>query len=267
MIQPTVTIVLFVSRDLILERLFARLELMTCDRTKTNLLAMVDGDPNLFLKVRNFVNESKFNERLSIQYVNPKSNLVPKYNYNPMRKNRIADIHNESKKYMWESEFVFGLEDDTIPPQNALTKLLRGYATKPYAGVIEGLELGRWNIPYIGAWRVDDIYEPKDFRSIAMPAPEDRKELIEIDAGGFYCYLTRHEEYTRHQYKAFEGGKQFGPDIDYGIALRRKGLFNYIDASVVCDHYTETKFAINPTNTPVTETRLMKEKSGIWRYY
>lgn len=263
MIQPKVTIVLTVSRKLVLERLFASLELMTCDRRRTSLLVVVDGNMELFLKCRNLVNESKFEQRLAIQYKTDKKLL--KYN-KLARRRRIADIRNQSKEYMWDSEYVMGLEDDTIAPQGALKRLLRAYTTKPYAGFIEGLELGRWGLPYIGAWQVDDIYEPKDVRSITMPGVEERTELIEIDAGGFYCYLTKHEEYIRHEYKPFEDGSQFGPDVDYGLSLRRKGLMNYIDVNIVCDHYDEKSRLINPTTTPVTPVRLMRDKAG-WRFY
>lgn len=227
----TVTIVLPVSRDEYLPRLFASLEMLTCDRNKTNLLVIVDGKTELFVKVRNLVQETKFREKLCIYF---KSEHEIKHFDIGQRRLRISDIHNEIKQHLWNCEYVFGIEDDTLVPTNALDKLLKDFLIYPHAGFIEGVELGRWGVPYVGAWRSDDIYDPKEIKSIL------KKEQIEpIDAGGFYCFLSRLDTYESHDFKPYQN--VLGPDVNYGMALRTQGYENYIDWSIGCIHLNKDK--------------------------
>ena len=57
---------------------------------------------------------------------------------------RIAAIHNEIHKLIKPCEYVFLIEDDGALPPDALSRLLADYKAHPYAGFIEGVELGRW---------------------------------------------------------------------------------------------------------------------------
>jgi hypothetical protein len=49
---------------------------------------------------------------------------------------------------------------------------------------IEGVELGRWGVPYVGAWRADDVYEPTKFESAMPQEGPTAGSVEEIDAGG-----------------------------------------------------------------------------------
>lgn len=257
--QPRVTIFVPFSRIEMADRFFARLELMPCDHAKTNLLVMVDGSPELFVKVRNLVTQSKFEQKLCVQFVSKKKQS--KYN-KQYRRERIAQINNEAKKYMWDCDYILGLEDDTIFPTNTTRTLLKHYLANPYAGMIEGLELGRWGVPYIGAWKVDSIYEPTEVSSIMI---DQSKKLQEIDAGGFYCYMTRADDYMTHEFEPWADGN-LGPDVNYGIALRKKGYKNYIDTSLVCEHFNElTGDSISPKNSNILQIKLKKQGTK-WKY-
>jgi hypothetical protein len=44
-------------------------------------------------------------------------------------------------------EYVFLIEEDGALPPDALSRLLADYKAHPYAGFIEGVELGRWGSP------------------------------------------------------------------------------------------------------------------------
>jgi hypothetical protein len=224
----TVAIFIPISRADHLDRLFAALEVMTCDPKTTSLFTYVDGDQALFLKARNLTEGSKFEQRLCVQRAESKSS-ASRHSIEG-RRIRISEIHNEAKMLIGDCKYVFGLEDDTIPPPSALQKLLTGYAAYPHAGFIEGVELGRWGIPYVGAWRADDVYEPTTIESL-LPALGRQ----EIDAGGFYCYLTKREHFVGHTYEPFDGN-QLGPDVQYGLWLRQQGLKNYIDWSLIVEH-------------------------------
>jgi hypothetical protein len=61
------TIVLPVSREQHLLRVFASLENLECDRERTGFLVFVDGEPELYLVARNLVEHSKFSEKLCVQ--------------------------------------------------------------------------------------------------------------------------------------------------------------------------------------------------------
>lgn len=215
-----------ISREWFLERLFASLETLKCDREQTNLLVYVDGDSKLFVKARNFTAASKFKERLCIQ---GKNRAVSHYGIR-QRRYRIAKIKNESKDLMKSGDFVFCVEDDTLVPPYALDRLLVDYSLHPHAGFIQGVQLGRWGIPYIGAWKVDDPYEPTHLTTV-WPG----EGLEEIDAGGFFCYLTTIDNYLSVNYEPY-GENLLGPDVHFGLELRKIGLTNYIDWSINTRH-------------------------------
>ena len=241
--MDTVNIVIPISRDLILERLFASLELMTTP-PNTNLLTVVDGgDKKLYEKVRNLTEMSKFKQRLcTFRKDKPIKNLSIRD-----RRLRIAKIHNEIKGLMTGAHYVFGIEDDTIVPSYALKRLMRAYEAKPSAGFIQGAEIGRWGVNYIGAWQVDDIYDTKKFTSLPLG-----EGLQEIDAGGFYCFLTKYEHYVNHNFKPYENNV-LGPDIDYGIAMRQQGMRNFTDWNIKCKHYNRNGGIISFSDTDTVQ--------------
>lgn len=221
-----ITIVMPVSRDTYLKKIFNTLENLDTEKYIVNILCIVDGNANLFTTVRNYVEGSKFDQRLTVQF---KSKHTLKHFDVMARRMRIADIHNEIKKHIKQAEYIFGIEDDTIIPRNALVKLMKAYLDNPHAGMIEGVELGRWGVPYVGAWKCDDIYNPSQFKSLK---PKDGIE--EIDAGGFYCFMTKAEVYMAHTFAAYHG--LLGPDVNYGMWLRQQGYMNYIHWGVQCIH-------------------------------
>lgn len=252
-----VTIFMPVSRRDHLPRVFASLELLDCQAENTNLLVVVDGDNNLFIEVRNMVEMSRFGQRLCLQF---KSKHTLKQYGIQERRLRISDIHNFAKQHIQDCEYVFGLEDDTIIPPDTLRKLLRNYGIYPFAGFIEGIEMGRWGIPYIGAWTVDDVYNPQKIESTPL-----KKGIHEIDSGGFYCFITKRDFYVSHNFKPYgeNGSNDLGPDVDYGITLRKMGLLNYADYSIKCAH----KKGDGELNFNNTEPRIVTfvKKDARWR--
>lgn len=173
--MPVTTIILPISREQHLLKVFASLELLECDRERTSLLAFVDGEADLYMTARNLVEQSKFAKRLCFQ--GNISGERREFSINTRRR-RIAAIHNEIQKLIKPCEYVFLIEDDGVLPSDALSRLSADYQAHPFAGFIEGVELGRWGIPHVGAWQADDVYDMKRLES-AIPA---RPELLN-DAG------------------------------------------------------------------------------------
>lgn len=258
--QPIVTIILPVSREDYLQRVFSNLEMLECDMSKTNLCVLVDGDYELYTKVRNYTELSKFNERLCSGFKTIMKE-VPDGLFE--RRTRIAEIHNAFAAIIGKCDYVFGVEDDTLVPNNALQLLLSDYEENQFAGFIEGVELGRRTDPYVGAWRADDIYEPTEIATIMPPENLD-KYLEPIDAGGFYCFLTKLENYKNHKFKVYDDNVM-GPDAEYGMFLRQIGHSNFIDWRIRCIHMTPDENITIASTKPVQVA--FAKRSTRWGFY
>lgn len=268
-----VEIILPISRSEHLPTLFAQLEHMDCDPNQTSLLCYVDGDMALLQQTQTFVDHAKFINKRCIQRV--QDTLKPSKFSTTERRLRISKIHNELREFIGDCDYILGLEDDTIPPTNMLKRLLHDYALYPYAGFIEGVELGRWGFPYVGAWRTDNVYDVTNIKS-CLPLPLYQTDdynhikqgvtIEEIDAGGFYCFITKCEHYIKHEFKPY-GRDVLGPDVEFGLNLRREGYKNYIDWSLICKHMRSDGSALELGITPVIGISITKTIRGdreIW---
>lgn len=224
------TIVLPVSRPDFLKRIFAQLEMMSCDQKNTNLLVYVDGDMRLFDITRNFVINSKFNEKLCVY----RKKGLPNVNHIRSRRKRIGMIHSEIKDIIVSCDYVWLLEDDTLFPLDALTKLLHHYDYLPHAGLITAVQVGRWGYTVPGIWKVDSPYEVTKIESLL---PNTAEPFHEIDASGLYCCLTRFQVYKHGEFTPFDS--ILGPDVTYGLGLRKLGYKNYVDWSINTSHLTK----------------------------
>lgn len=249
-----ISIVLPVSRPDYLDMVFATLEFMTCDKEQVNLLTIVDGDNQLFVDVRNRTDKSKFKDRLCVQFKDQEKMK----NHDIMhRRYRIAKIHNYAKQFIQRSDYIFCIEDDTSFGADTLKKLLKDYAEIPFAGLIQGFQIGRHGINHFGAWKVDDVYEPTVIKSQLRA-----KNTIGIsDAGGLYCTLTKAENYMAHEFEPFADA--LGPDFNYGIELRKQGYINYTDWSLPCNHHTKSGI-INATQQYTQKVQFIKGETR-WR--
>lgn len=255
------TIILTVSRRDFLPEVISSLELLQCDQSYTNLLCVVDGDAKLYTEVRNFIQTTKFNERLTVQFTG--KGTIKRYDEHARRR-RIAQIHNFAKQQIGIADYVFLVEDDTIIPPNALTALRTALNGVVGAIMAEGVEIGRWGIPYIGAWSFNDIYEPTQVTSLEYK----RTGIEEIDAGGFYCALIRADIYKDHEFETFES---LGPDVSMGLKLRQKGYVNLINWDVPCKHLhlgykNEKEILIPSKNTKVVTLERKNQNNWSVKY-
>lgn len=228
-----ITIILTVSRIDFLQRVISSIELQNVSARSTSILAVVDGSEELYLATRNLLNETKYVENLTVMFEGA-GKTAPRYDILARRK-RIAAIHNQARELLkHKSGWVFVVEDDTLIPKGALNKLASEVAHKRSVGQITGVELGRWGVPYVGAWSADDIYDPKVLTSL-VSATDYGNAIENIDACGLYCTLIRADVYKQHTFFTDNG---LGPDVNFGIWLRQLGYENFIDWSVHCTHLT-----------------------------
>lgn len=224
------TIVMPVSRPDFLQRIFAQLDMMPCDRNTTNILVYVDGEWPLYEKAQNFVTQSKFNERLCVY----RRKGLASVSHVQGRRKRIAEIHNEIKEIINFCDYVFLIEDDTLLPLNSLEKLLKAYSFHTHAGVISGVQIGRWGMDVPGLWKCDNPYDVKRIETIL---PDEKIPFEEIDAAGLYCCLTKMDNYKSFTFDPFDS--ILGPDVAFGLHLRRQGFKNYVDWSIQTSHLTK----------------------------
>jgi len=244
-----ITIVLPISRPDFLNQIFTYLELLDCDKERTNLLCYVDGPLELFQKARNYTVNSKFKERLCVY----RRKGITSVSSVHRRRQRIADIHNEIKTLINKTDYIFLTEDDTLVPMDTLKKMYHLALIKKYIGFISGVEVGRWGFKHIGAWVVDNIYNINQITSI-----KQGKEIEKVDAAGLFCCLTTKENYMKNVFKPFDS--ILGPDVDFGINLRKQGLINYIDHSIQCQHLTK-KESITVANSKIIRVQFNKDES------
>lgn len=252
------TILVLVSRDEYLQRVLTSIELLECNINTTNILCIVDGTPELYVKTRNLVSDMKFKNRLTVQST---SKRAPRLDI-PARRERIAAAHNQARELIaHEKGFVFSVEDDTIVPRLALQRLLAVANENRAFGMAEGVELGRWGVPYVGAWKADDVYDLKQLVSVDLK--ERNAGYEEIDAGGLYCALIRADLYKQHEFTSANG---LGPDVNFGIELRQLGFQNFIHWAVHCKHYNTVmgkETIVEPSDGAQTVT-LTKQTDVKW---
>lgn len=220
--------ILPVSRYEYLDRVLESL-LNQSYKPQTSLLVVVDGDNELFLKVHNKLASIPLNYVLCVKA----ENYAPATTI-PQRREHISKIHNQIKDLLPpDADWVFSIEDDGILPVNALSWLVNDIQTQPNVGLVTGVELGRWGVPYVGAWTVDDVMDTKKITSMEGKVGWGATE--EIDACGLYCALIRADLYKQHD---FGSGNGLGPDINMSLEFRQLGFQNYIDWFVPVTHLT-----------------------------
>lgn len=167
----------------------------------------------------------------------------------PTRRTRIAQTMNDIRERIGGSNYVFGFEDDTELSPGCVSKLVWAMSSHgELVGYVEGVQVGRWGYPYIGAFLVDDIENPTEYNS--LPYSEG---VHGIDGGGFYCFLTPTALFKAHEHKWDE---PVGPDVYYGLTLRRKGYINLINWSVTTGHKSKNKMLYPTSKTAKVKLQL-----------
>lgn len=218
-------IILPISRKDYLQQVFVHLENLDTMNEEVGILAYVDGDYPLFETAQRYIDQSKFNYKRTIyrNKGNPNDTGVLE------RRQRIANIHNELKQYIPECEFVLLTEDDTLLPALAYKNLRSIYNYYPRAGMVTGVQTGRWGYKMLGLWHIDNVYNPRKIESAKIQTGDKK-----IDASGFYCMLTRRETYIQPKHIIYS--TILGPDFAYGMYLRQEGYTNYVCYNVHTVH-------------------------------
>lgn len=165
--------------------------------------------------------------------IKTKNRSVHEHNVN-YRRLRITDVFKLAQKNIPEGiEYIFCLEDDSLIGEDTLLNLINGYKLYKWQGVniglFSGIQVGRWGIKMVGGWLADDVNDPKCLETIPY---KQELNVEEVDASGFYCFITEARLFREANFCYNE----FGPDINFGLELRRKGYRNFIDRSIIAGH-------------------------------
>jgi hypothetical protein len=230
--HPVITIFTAFTRFWAVDQWLSDLASMKHEPSLTNLCFIVDVDePRIEIKLAKYAYENNYRSFKCILNEDNNPNEVRI----AQRRVRIAEVKNQSKELIanTDGDYVLSLEDDTVFTNLDVMQLLAPYKN-PLNGFVEGVQCGRWGIKMIGAWRADDV---NNMTKIETLLPSKGLELI--DAGGFYGYVTRKHLYLMEGY--FADDNPYGPDVHFGLALRRKGWICAINWDVVFGHNDHNK--------------------------
>jgi hypothetical protein len=230
----------------------------------TNLALIVDcnkeeGGATIYARIMEEMNRTNFRKFLIIRNFDHHVNLMNI----PIRRRRIAEIHEQSKDLIKSLDglFVLGLEDDTVFTNLCVQRLYQPFTglsevVGDKIGFVTAYEAGRWHNKIIGIWNFDNIEDP---RECWTELPD--KDYQDCDAAGFYCYLTPTDLYLKHEYST-ENWQPWGPDVNYGLWLRKLGYRNIVDWSQPCGH-SDGDIIITPNNNLYVE-RFNKLDQPTW---
>lgn len=252
--QPILTIFCAFSRESMGEAWLQNLTQVEHKPERTHLAIVLDGKmPLLHETFKKFARQYKY---ASLE-------ILHNYDHEPSgnistRRGRIAFVKNQSKDIIkkHDSQYVIGLEDDTVFNFECFCRLLEPFTRLKDIGFVEGVQSGRWGCPYVGVWSVDDFDFVQKAETLTLPEQEPRasvddKGYEEIDAGGFYYYATPTILYLAHDYSW--SGEYWGADVNYGLWLRKQGYKCLVDWQSRCGHRQEGKQEIlYPTEATVS---------------
>lgn len=252
--MPPITIFCPFTRPYLVKRWFDDLASTDLKPEDVNLVLLIDSGEDqfgehigkkIYSRIMDEMNRTTFRSFYIIKnfehHVNEASISI--------RRKRIVEIHEQSKAAIanTDGEYVLGLEDDTVFTNLSVKRLYDPFVENEHAvGLVSGYEAGRWHNKIIGIWGFDNTLVP---HSCWTELPD--KGYQEIDAAGFYFYLTPKQLYLEHTYHT-EDHQPWGPDVNYGLWLRNRGYRNYVDWSQPCNHQ-DGDIMITPDSQLYTE--------------
>lgn len=232
-----ITLYVPISRPWAIHALFKMLDSMDIPRPIIELIVLIDTDDQEFVrriqgKLKWLERNVKFGKIFSMatgkQPISEKAHIVE-------RRQRIVENWELAKKMFGETEWFFGLEDDTICPNDAFWKLFNVFLinnndlvnARKKVVYVEGVQayrqedaIGAWQIDYKNAWTLE--------------VKNDGSDLI--NGGGFYCFLTKTDFVKKHKFETRD--TVFAADVDFVHKLSYKGIC-LVRWDVQCGHLLE----------------------------
>ena len=176
------------------------------------------------------------------------------------RRIRIAENHQkliDIVKAYPEYDVIWQVEGDCIFKPDTLQLLIERYKQLlyPKLGYVSGVQVGRHGIYALGAWHF-----PSQEEFSSLDCNETR--TTPVDATGFYCLLAPREAWLKGE--ATWNGERWGPDVNWGLSLKKQGYEIYADTNITVGHKTQ-RGEIWPEHISTCNVRFYKE-NGQWKY-
>jgi len=231
------------TRPWMVEKWFDNFYKMDIDRGNSELILYVDTDDKAML--------SNITKRVKDQWAKVKvyfSGLKPpRETRDPTRRSRHVLMRSTSQNLLGKTEYLLGLEDDTLPPKDAFPKLLRTIKSNGI-GFVQGTEMDRWGIGCLGAFKLQ--WDGTQF-IYAESLPYRDTGLMEIDGGGHYCFMMPTQLYKDIPFMR-PGGLLTNIDLYHIYRIKQKGFKVLTDYSIKCFHCTQDKMLYpKPDNVPI----------------
>lgn len=264
--QPIITIFCPFTRRWAIDQWVANLENVEYDPAQTHLAFIIDT--NLPYARKKLTDYSNAKPHRSFQLVMNEEHLPNEVRI-AKRRIRIAEVKNQSKAMIanTDCEFVIGLEDDTVFDRlpnfdRLLRPMLENGLSDEEVAFVSGVQIGRWGARIVGAWDIDDPFNPRHALT-KLPPTDGLKGYESISAGGWYGYATPRHYYLDHEYHS-ASTQPWGPDINYGLWLRQQNKKCLIDWNTEFGHKDYNRIAY-PETYPLTQVLYTKDvKTGKW---
>lgn len=271
---PKITMVIPISRMWPLDRLFESLANLNIPYSDVGLLFYIDTDHERLIekvireKIPALYKKSDIGMTGFLKVYVARNEIIPEQRNYKERRKRVAQIHNTCKQFI-KGEFVMGIEDDTIVPRETFWRLYRAILELNKVGFVTGCEVGRWGMKHIGGWKFLDRMG-NDIS--ALQSVPYQKGVIDLDAGGLYCFMARSDLYKAHDFAAHEKYEFIGPDMAFGKYVRDQGFRCLMDMDIVCHHLSRneadgTVETLSPLDRDVVVLRFRRNASWLTEYY
>lgn len=267
--RADVTFISLISRDEVMEEYFGQIPRLDIPKKSHWLLFLDTDDEALISKAKAYQARYEKNFLSSRMYVTGETNLAYDRNFEErgMRiANFIRTIINQCAQKIGGTPYLFMVEDDTLAPKRAYTKLLPLMKRSRNTAYASGIECGRGFTKHTGiCWLKKD----RKGEIVGRTIPKMKKDGIEaIGGGGWYCWIGRIDllkTYLQKMPMRCFDGKMLGPDVMMVHDLREMGLDAWCDLSVQCFHRDARRKVWLPAMTGKGyEIEYVKNKLGLW---
>ena len=139
-----------------------------------------------------------------------------------------------------KTDIYVQFEDDTLPPRNAVPRLLKIIESKEDCGIATAIETGRKNTIEPVGLGVHSLVEKKgDFIVKRISCDPNTKGIVEVQACGFYCFATLRHVFARAVAdcdKVKSKLPRWGLDTWITNKILEYGYKIYADFSLWCKH-------------------------------
>lgn len=142
----------------------------------------------------------------------------------------MCRIYNKCREFL-TTDFCWILEDDVIPPDDVLARLLSSF--RPSVAVVSAAYPSRYDTNYV-VWRKDRYPGNPWWPSFRMPKPDKtQQQVLPMRGAGFGCSVFRSEVLHKHIFVMPRGGLYYD-----GYFYRKLGeqWVRLIDWSCDCQH-------------------------------